>query len=49
MAKICPKCTADTEPLEEETSAELCIHEKIVIASTVLVAAAGILLGTGTV
>lgn len=28
MAQICPHCTADTEPLEEETD-RFCIHEKL--------------------
>lgn len=27
MAKICPKCTADTEPVGEE-SKNMCIHEQ---------------------
>lgn len=49
MAKICPKCSADTEPLEEETSTELCIHEKILTASIILIAVSGLIVGTGLV
>lgn len=30
MAHVCPKCTADTETLEEE-SKQFCIHEKILM------------------
>lgn len=32
MAQICPHCTADTEPLEEESD-RFCIHEKLAAAS----------------
>ncbi|MFB6214134.1 MAG: hypothetical protein ABEJ07_06260 [Candidatus Nanohaloarchaea archaeon] len=48
MAKICPKCSADTEPLEEETQ-RFCIHEKIgitLIGAAVIVAG---LIGTGVI
>ena len=31
MAHVCPKCTADTEALEEE-SKQFCIHEKLLMA-----------------
>lgn len=49
MAKICPKCSADTDALEEEVDDEgLCIHEKIMIAGVSGVAVIGLLLGTGT-
>ncbi len=38
MAQICPKCTADTETLEEETE-RFCIHEKLLIGAGVVVVA----------
>lgn len=44
MAKICPRCTADTEPLEEETVQNLCIHEKIGITAVGILALAGIIM-----
>lgn len=47
MAKICPKCSAETVPLEEETSSELCIHEKLAITGVTVLALAGALVGTG--
>jgi hypothetical protein len=50
MAKICPKCSADTDALEEEIDDEgLCIHEKAMIAGVAVVAVAGIVFGTGAV
>lgn len=48
MAKICPKCSADTETLEEETQ-KFCIHEKIgitLVGATVVVIG---LLGAGII
>jgi len=49
MSKICPRCSADTEPVEEETSSELCIHEKIAIAVVAGMAVIGGMLGLGLV
>lgn len=43
MAQICPRCTADTEPLEEETD-RFCLHEKLAAVS-VIAFVAGILVG----
>lgn len=41
MAQICPKCTADTETLEEETTT-FCIHEKLLMGVGVAVIAGGL-------
>jgi hypothetical protein len=50
MAKICPKCSADTDALEEEIDDEgLCIHEKAMIAGVAVLAVTGVLLGAGLV
>jgi hypothetical protein len=39
MAQVCPKCTADTETLEEETE-RFCIHEKLLMGAGGLVVVA---------
>jgi hypothetical protein len=50
MAKVCPKCSADTDALDEEVDDEgLCIHEKAMIAGVAIVSVAGIFFGTGAV
>jgi hypothetical protein len=48
MAKICPKCSADTDSLEEEVDDEgLCIHEQAAIGTISLLAVLGLLTGAG--
>lgn len=50
MAKICPKCSADTDSLEEEVDDEgLCIHEKAAIGAISAFSVVGLLIGTGTI
>lgn len=49
MAKICPRCTADTEALEEETSRDFCAHEKAVIVSVAAAASYGGLVAAGII
>lgn len=48
MAKICPKCSADTEPLDEE-SKTFCIHEKLGIVGLTILLVVSALFGTGVI
>jgi len=46
MATICPKCSADTEPLEEETE-QFCIHETLLLLGGTGLIIAGIAVYAG--